>query len=138
MVAAWKVIISAGVMGIVIGIISGLPYLQYLNICCLWIIAGGIVSAYLLKGIGKIEMIDAAFAGAFVGIISLTVSGALNLSLFWFHIELPYGTVWQLFRLIGLGESLIVIALSIVFMVYMVLGVILGACSGVIGIKLTE
>ena len=127
MVAAWKVIISAGVIGIVIGTISGLPYLQYLNICCLWIIAGGALSAYLIGKSEKIELIDAAFAGAFTGMLSLTVSAALNLALFWFRIELPYGTIWQLFRLIGLGESLIITGLSVVFIVYMLLGAILGA-----------
>lgn len=132
MVSAWKVIISAGVIGIVIGIISGLPYLQYLNIYCLWIIAGGALSVYLLKRSDRIELIDASFAGAFTGAISLVVSAALNLIMFGLHVELPYGTIWQLLRFIGLGESLIVIVLSITVMIYILLSVILGACSGVI------
>ncbi len=135
MVAAWKVIISAGVMGILVGVLSGLPYLQYLNICCVWIIAGGALSAYLLKKSGKIGLVDGTFAGAFTGVTSLTVSAALNLALLWFHIELPYGTIWQLVGVKppGLGEPLIVIAFSIVFMTYMFLGIILGACGGAIG-----
>ena len=136
MTSAWRVITFACIIGILTGILSGLPYLQYLNIYCLWIIAGGILSTYLLKRSGKIGLIDAAFAGAFTAIISLTISAALNLGMFWFHVGLPYSTVWQLLEFIGLGEFLIVIILSIVLMIYMLLGVILGACSGVIGTKI--
>ncbi|MCK4491235.1 MAG: DUF5518 domain-containing protein [Candidatus Altiarchaeales archaeon] len=139
MISAWKVTISAGVIGILIGILSGLPYLQYPNIFCLWVISGGALSAYLLKRSERIELIDGAFAGAFTGMISIMISAAINLVLLWFRIELPYGTILQLFRdkLLGL-EPFSIISLSIVFIVYVLSGIIFGACGGVIGTKITK
>ena len=54
----------------------------------------------------------------------------------WFRIELPYGTVLQLFRdkLLGL-EPIIIIVLSIVFMIYVFFGTIFGAIGGIVGTK---
>jgi hypothetical protein len=78
-------VISAAVLGgLFIGVLSALPIVNVANCCCLWIIGGGVLAAYLVQqgdprpitvGRGAIAGVTAGVIGAFVW---LFVSIALN------------------------------------------------------------
>jgi uncharacterized protein YqgC (DUF456 family) len=67
---------SAIIGGIVIGLLSGLPYVELVNaICCLWIIMGGALAAYLYikKSKTPVNIGEGALIGAISGAIGTAV-----------------------------------------------------------------
>jgi hypothetical protein len=78
------VIVAAVLGGLFIGVLSALPIVNVANCCCLWIVGGGSLAAYLLQqgdprpitaGRGAIVGVTAGVIGAFVWLL---VSMALN------------------------------------------------------------
>ncbi|MBU0762599.1 MAG: hypothetical protein KKD39_06195 [Candidatus Altiarchaeota archaeon] len=68
-----KAILNAALMGFIFGIVGAIPILWIPNICCLWILAGGFLSVYLVgKSKKSIELADGFIIGAIFG-ISYTV-----------------------------------------------------------------
>ncbi|MCI4445185.1 MAG: hypothetical protein JHC32_04065 [Candidatus Aminicenantes bacterium] len=67
--------------GVLAGFISAVPFLNCL--CCLWIIAGGILSAYLLstQKISSFKSGDGLLVGALSGVIGGIVNGLLEIPL---------------------------------------------------------
>ncbi|HEY1302831.1 MAG TPA: DUF5518 domain-containing protein [Vicinamibacterales bacterium] len=61
--------------GLFIGILSALPIIKYANCCCIWIIGGGIVAAYLdqQNDPRPITAGRGALAGLFAGVIGALV-----------------------------------------------------------------
>ncbi|HZM59826.1 MAG TPA: hypothetical protein VFB85_08510 [Vicinamibacterales bacterium] len=72
--------------GLFIGVLSALPIVKYANCCCVWIVAGGIVAAYLdqqndprtiTAGRGALAGLLAGVCGAFVWLIAALALSAL-------------------------------------------------------------
>jgi hypothetical protein len=62
--------------GLVMGVLSGLPIISAGNLCCcLWIISGGVVAAYLLQQNSEtpITQSDGAITGLLAGVIGAGV-----------------------------------------------------------------
>jgi hypothetical protein len=70
--------------GLVIGVLSALPIIQAGNACCcLWIVAGGVVAAYVLQQ-NQAAMItpgDGALAGLLAGVVGAFVDLILSIPL---------------------------------------------------------
>jgi hypothetical protein len=73
--------------GLMMGVLSALPIVNIGNCCCLWVIGGGVVAAYLLQGSHPqpISAGDGALvgllAGLFGAVVWLVVSIPLNMAL---------------------------------------------------------
>lgn len=68
------------IAGIIAGVLSATPLLNLLNIiCCLWILAGGIIAVYLVStDTGrKINYGEGAFIGLLSGLVAAVVSSIL-------------------------------------------------------------
>ncbi|MGE5361203.1 MAG: hypothetical protein ACM3NQ_19475 [Bacteroidales bacterium] len=65
--------------GLFIGVLSALPIVSFFNCCCLWIIGGGIVAAYLTQNSSPtaISVGDGALAGLMAGIFGTIVNTVL-------------------------------------------------------------
>jgi hypothetical protein len=73
--------------GLFIGVLSALPIVQLCNCCCVWIVGGGVLAAYLQQQNQPASMtvLDGARAGMFAGLIGafvwLIVTQALDVVL---------------------------------------------------------
>jgi hypothetical protein len=72
--------------GLLIGVLSALPILSVGNCCCLWIVAGGLLSAYLMQANHPepITLGDGALAGLLAGVVGALV---------WVFVSLPLNVV---------------------------------------------
>jgi CDP-diglyceride synthetase len=64
--------------GLFIGVLSALPFVSALNTCCcVWVIAGGVLTSYLLQesSPAPITAGDGALAGLLAGIIGAVLAG---------------------------------------------------------------
>jgi len=71
--------------GLFIGIVSSLPIVNLLNICCcLWVVMGGGLTTYLLQSDRPVavESADAAMTGLLAGVVGALVSGVLSFGMF--------------------------------------------------------
>lgn len=71
--------------GLFIGIVSSLPLVNMLNLCCcLWVVMGGGLTTYMLQSgqTRAIETADAAMTGLLAGVIGALVGGLLSLVMF--------------------------------------------------------
>jgi hypothetical protein len=67
--------------GLFIGVLSSLPFVSSLNACCcLWVISGGVLTAYLLQERMTVPMNagDAAVAGLMAGAIGAVISSVVG------------------------------------------------------------
>lgn len=57
--------------GLLIGVLSVLPIINVANCCCLWVIGGGVLAAYLLQqnDLGPITIGDGGLAGLGAGVV---------------------------------------------------------------------
>jgi hypothetical protein len=70
--------------GLVIGVLSSLPLVNAANACCcLWVVAGGAVAAYLLQQnqTAPITPADGALVGLFAGLIGAVVGFVISIPL---------------------------------------------------------
>jgi len=67
--------------GLFIGVLSALPIINLANCCCLWVIGGGIVTAYLIQGSSAVAITvgDGALGGLMAGIFGAIVDAVLSL-----------------------------------------------------------
>jgi hypothetical protein len=72
-------LIQAGLLGgVFIGVLSSLPVISLANCCCLWVITGGMLAAYVDQGPGRptavargaVDGLVAGVVGAFVWLIA--------------------------------------------------------------------
>ena len=61
--------------GVFSGVLSALPYISVANCCCLWLISGGIVTAYLIQREQSepLDLSTGAVSGALAGIVAACV-----------------------------------------------------------------
>jgi hypothetical protein len=62
-----NMLIPGIVLGVVVGILGAVPFVNLCNICCLWIVAGGFVAAYLYGRDTTVELVDGAVVGVIYG-----------------------------------------------------------------------
>lgn len=70
--------------GVFIGVMSALPLINIGNcVCCMWVVAGGVLAAYLLQQNHPlpITMGDGAVTGLLAGVIGAVVTAALSIPL---------------------------------------------------------
>jgi hypothetical protein len=75
---------SAIIGGVIIGLLSGIPYVRLGNvICCLWVILGGAFAAYLYikKSPAPVNVGEGALIGAIAGTIGMVVEIVVGLPL---------------------------------------------------------
>jgi hypothetical protein len=67
--------------GLLIGVLSALPIVSVGNCCCLWIVGGGLLAAYLMQANHPepIDLGDGAVAGLLAGIIGAFVWALVSL-----------------------------------------------------------
>jgi hypothetical protein len=61
--------------GLFIGVLSALPLVNIANCCCLWMIAGGVLAAYVMQQghAWPISLADGALAGLLAGLLGAVV-----------------------------------------------------------------
>jgi Na+/H+-translocating membrane pyrophosphatase len=67
--------------GLFIGVLSSLPFVSNLNACCcLWVIAGGVLTSYLLQERMSVPMTagDGAVAGLLAGLVGAVITSLLG------------------------------------------------------------
>jgi len=70
--------------GLFIGVLSSLPVVSFLNTCCcLWVVAGGVLTAYLQQQnrAEAIEAVEAALGGLIAGLIGALITVPISLAL---------------------------------------------------------
>ena len=69
--------------GLFIGVLSALPVVNLFNCCCLWVIGGGMLSAYLLQQHQPtaIQVADGALVGLFAGLFGGVLGTVLSIPL---------------------------------------------------------
>jgi hypothetical protein len=69
--------------GLFIGVLSALPVVNLFNCCCLWIIAGGMLSAYLLQQSQPtvVQVADGALVGLLAGLFGGILGTVLSIPL---------------------------------------------------------
>jgi len=144
-------LVPALIGGGIAGFLSAVPIINIANcFCCLWIIAGGMLSAYLLskESIRPLSSGDGAIVGIFSGIVAAVVEfiisipfQAINMRLMksameWIQensSELPSG--WDRFMDPSAMET--AVAWSLVgLLISVVLFSVMGALGGILGITL--
>ena len=67
--------------GAVMGTLSALPFINLGNCCCLWLIGGGVVAAYVLQQNQEAPITpgDGALAGLFAGIVGAFIFLVLSI-----------------------------------------------------------
>jgi hypothetical protein len=67
--------------GLFIGIVSALPFVNFLNCCCGWVIVGGALAAYLMQQNHPepIAAGDGALVGLMAGVVGGIVGGLLSI-----------------------------------------------------------
>ena len=67
--------------GLVLGVLSALPIVYFGNCCCLWIITGGVVAAYVLQSNQStpITAADGALAGLLAGLTGACIHFLLSI-----------------------------------------------------------
>ncbi|NIO47886.1 MAG: hypothetical protein GTN73_00380 [Candidatus Aminicenantes bacterium] len=78
---------AALIGGAITGVLSGVPFVSCL--CCLWIIGGGMLAAYLLAKNSPVVLSagDGAIVGVFTGIVAAVVRALVNIPFRSFNIE---------------------------------------------------
>jgi hypothetical protein len=72
--------------GLALGILSSIPIVNFANcICCLWVLAGGGLTAYLLnqQRPGRLTYGDGAFGGVIAGLVGAVVATIISIPVTW-------------------------------------------------------
>lgn len=66
---------AAALGGLFMGVLSALPMINFGNCCCLWVVGGGLIAAYLVQNSTPTAITagDGALAGLMAGIIGAVV-----------------------------------------------------------------
>ncbi|MBN2013807.1 MAG: DUF5518 domain-containing protein [Candidatus Altiarchaeota archaeon] len=147
MVEVKKMLVPALIPGVVAAVfttvIGLIPVIGMCNLaCCLWLMGGGVLAAYLLKkNVSKIELKDGAIVGALSGVVFAILSTIFSAVL----LLVGFGTNMATMEQFGGGYMEpaeyglgILIAIVILFFMYLLMGVVFSAIGGVLGAKLLE
>ncbi|MBD3262101.1 MAG: hypothetical protein GF334_10630 [Candidatus Altiarchaeales archaeon] len=140
-----KMIIPSLIGGLGSGFVAALPVINCCNVCCLWVILGGMGAAYLYHREATIQMADGAVVGAFTGIpyafLTTILYLAIKMLIDVFGITSEYVKFRDPTALFGdvvfAGLNTLVFAV-IMFFGHLILGMIFGALGGVIAALIIE
>ena len=95
-------LVPAALGGLFIGVLSALPFLRVANCCCLWIIGGGYLAAYVMQQNHPtaITTVDGAAVGLLAGIF-----GAVVFTVVVIPIDIVMGPLQAQFLLRMLGTN---------------------------------
>jgi hypothetical protein len=77
----WK---PAAIGGILLGVLSSMPYINYLNLaCCAWVIGGGVLAAYLYvkESPAMVTLGQGVILGLLTGVIGTVIVGLFYIPL---------------------------------------------------------
>ena len=136
--------------GLFMGVLSALPIISLGNCCCLWVIGGGVVTAYLIQH-GREDSVqfgEGAFGGFLSGIVGALVYAVLTLPVQLMTGPLLSGMLDVFLEtagdvppemrqvLEGLGEGglgSIMLGLMVMFPIMLVLGSVFSTLGGLLG-----
>ncbi len=75
---------SALIGGVIVGVLSGVPFVNFANICCcMWAVLGGAMGAYLYVGKSptQVRMGEGAVIGAMCGLIGTVIAWIIGIPL---------------------------------------------------------
>ena len=135
--------------GLFMGVLSALPFVSIGNCCCLWVIGGGMVAAYLLQQnqATPITPGDGATVGLLAGLVGAAVHLVLSIPLAFITGPMQARMMQRIlsrandmppemrhaFESFGAGAAGSIIGLLIGFVFMLVVGVIFGALGGMLG-----
>ena len=139
---------AALISGAVAGVLSGVPFVC--GLCCLWIIGGGMLAAYLLVKGSPVALSagDGAIVGVFTGIVAAVVRTFVSIPFRPFNMEFLQKVITWLIEyggemplgyedmLEGGSTQFSVPEFLILLMVFAIFFSALGALGGIIGISL--
>jgi hypothetical protein len=131
--------------GLVLGVLSALPLISAGNLCCcLWLVTGGAVAAYVLQqnqptpiapGDGALAGLLAGVVGAFVYLI-LSIPAALLIAPFERRLVQQFeamGNIPPWLRAYSSSPAAVGLGMIVSFMFILVLGAIFSTLGGVLG-----
>jgi hypothetical protein len=74
--------------GVFIGVLSALPVVNFANCCCLWVLGGGVLAAYLMQQNHPAAITIAD--GALVGMLAGVIGGVI-----WTFLSIPFEMMTQ-------------------------------------------
>ena len=127
------------------GVLSALPIVSVANCCCLWLIGGGVITAYLLQQ-GQVEPIslaDASVGGCLAGVFGAFVSAGVSVPIQLMtqplqrqladmlrgNADVPPELAEMIEQLSGAGVAAVLFG----FVVMLVLGMIFSTLGGLLG-----
>ena len=133
--------------GLFMGVLSALPVISLGNCCCLWVMGGGMVTAYLTQQ-GRVEPIqlgEGAIGGFFAGVIGAVVHTVVSVPIQIVTTPLQQGMleglldsaaevppeVREMVESLGSGGSIGAIVVGFVFMLG--IGMVFSALGGLLG-----
>lgn len=133
--------------GLVMGVLSALPIISAGNLCCcLWVVSGGLLAAYLLQQnrTGPITAADGAIVGLLAGLIGATCQFVLSIPIGLLVGPVERQMLERLREMSGSGVAEfnldrgpglvgIVILRVIAFMFTLVIGSIVSTVAGAVG-----
>ena len=136
--------------GIVLGLLSVIPILNYVNlICCLWLIAGGVLAAVIFRNeYGSITGGEGAFVGFLAGVIGSIVQAAGVATLWYFFNENMLASMAEVFSSgeidPAMQESMVslinnpVLLISTAFIFWFIMDIIFVTLGGLIGSRFIQ
>ena len=133
--------------GLFMGVLSALPIISLGNCCCLWVMGGGVVTAYLIQH-GRpdpIQLGDGALGGLLSGVFGAVVYAVVSLPIQLVSAPLQRGMmngllesaadvppeVREMIESLGSGGGVVTILVGFVFI--LVLGMVFSTLGGVLG-----
>ena len=87
--------------GVILGVLSAVPFVNALNcFCCLWVIAGGVVAAYLYQKESPlpVQYGDGAVLGLLTGLFGAVVEAIISIPFRLLGAELASGSIQEALR----------------------------------------
>jgi len=133
--------------GLFTGVLSALPIISIANCCCVWVVGGGMVTAYLIQhgGSGPIQLSEGALGGFLSGVVGAVFYAALSVPIQLLMMPLQRDAVEGLLAsaadvppevrelLETLGSSGSFVTLFIGFVVMLLVGMIFSTLGGLLG-----
>jgi len=129
--------------GLFMGVLSALPVISLGNCCCLWVMGGGMVTAYLIQQgrVDPIQLEEGATGGFFAGIVGAVVQTVVSVPIRIVTTPLHQGLLdsvadvqpelREMVENIGSGGSIGAIVGGFVFM--LAIGMVFSALGGLLG-----
>jgi hypothetical protein len=148
-----RMLVAALWGGALMGVLSALPFINIANCCCLWVMTGGLIAAYIFQSNAPPGVVITAGDGALCGLLAGSI-GAFIFAVVAIPVNLVLGPIQQrfvrqliesspdvpdqmrgLFTDMGGGSSAAgtIVTAAVGFMVMLVAGAIFSTLGGLLG-----